>query len=151
LSRKFLEPAVFSYPCSVKVEMVYLVNCCFFHLICVVIMKKPSLSSATGMSCFYQQYNYHKIPCVTIISHYHGLPVFKIVLEYVDTPAQHSVSWYHDLAKWLSYYLYLLYFTFLLYLLHREECGEVSCHRCFRCHSHIMSVGKKCTDHVVVV
>jgi len=54
-------------------------------------MKKPSLSSVTGMSCFYQQYNYHKIPCGTIINHYHSLPVFKIVLEYEDTPEQHSV------------------------------------------------------------
>ena len=68
-----------------------------FHFICVVIMKKPSLSSATGMSCFYQQYNYHKIPCGTIINHYHGLPVFKIVLEYEDTPEQHSVRMRHYL------------------------------------------------------
>jgi len=35
----------------------------------------------------------------------------------------------HDLAKWLSHYLYLYSFLFLLDLLHRKECGKVS--RCY--------------------
>ena len=40
----------------------------------------------------------------------------------------------HDLAKWLSHYLYLLYFSFLLDLLHRKECRKVSHHKCHKCH-----------------
>ena len=39
----------------------------------------------------------------------------------------------HDLAKWLSHYLYFfsfLFFSFILDLLHRGKCGKVSHHKC---------------------
>ena len=49
----------------------------------------------------------------------------------------------HNLAKQLSHYLYLLYFTLLLDLLHREECGNVSCHKC---HSHMVTLHDKSHD-----
>jgi len=47
----------------------------------------------------------------------------------------------HDLAKQLSYYLYLLFFSFLLDLLHRKECGKVS-HSHSHMMGHMISVGK---------
>ena len=41
----------------------------------------------------------------------------------------------HDLAKWLSYYLYFFsflffFFSFILDLLHRRKCGKASRHEC---------------------
>ena len=46
---------------------------------------------------------------------------------------------YHDLAKWLSHYLYFFSFLFLLFYLHRRECRKVSHHKCHKCHITMMS------------
>ena len=73
----------------------------------------------------------------------------------------------YDLAKQLSYYLYFFSFLFLFFYLGLTTQKEVSHYKCHTvtshdkksqhhitwCHmtSHMIGVGKKCTDHIVVV
>jgi len=62
----------------------------------------------------------------------------------------------HDLAKWLSYYLYFFSFSFNLGLTIQKEVREsvmsqVSYGHNHMTGSHIIGMGKKCTDYVVVI
>jgi len=51
----------------------------------------------------------------------------------------------YDLAKQLSYYLYLLFFPFLLDLLHKEKYRKVLCHPVS--YSHIVTVSYHMMSH----
>jgi len=53
-------------------------------------------------------------------------------------------SFCHNLAKWLSHYLYFFSFSFsfILDLLHRRECRKVSCHKC-----HIVTASHHMMSH----
>jgi len=59
----------------------------------------------------------------------------------------------HDLAKWLSHYLYFFFFLFLLDLLHKEGVQKsVTCHMSQnRCHSNDVTQIKSHNNHRKVV